>query len=73
MGIAERRKRVSKEKDPGAMKASDDARAAGAGLPNPGVALPFLWRRMRGEPASRDRAPHRSSRSSRRPSSATRR
>ena len=30
------------------MKASDNARAAGAGLPNPVVALPFLWRRMRG-------------------------
>ena len=28
------------------MKASADSRA-GAGLPNPGVALPFLWRRMR--------------------------
>lgn len=29
------------------------ARAAGAGLPNPGVALPFLWRRMRASLHSR--------------------
>lgn len=29
------------------------ARAAGAGLPNPGVALPFLWRRMRASLVSR--------------------
>ena len=30
------------------MKASGDTSAAGAGLPNPAVALPFLWRRVRG-------------------------
>jgi N-acyl-phosphatidylethanolamine-hydrolysing phospholipase D len=29
------------------MKASANGRAAGAGLPNPAVALPFLWRRAR--------------------------
>jgi N-acyl-phosphatidylethanolamine-hydrolysing phospholipase D len=29
------------------MKASRDARASGAGVPNPAIALPFLWRRMR--------------------------
>jgi N-acyl-phosphatidylethanolamine-hydrolysing phospholipase D len=29
------------------MKASDGARASGAGLPSPRVALPFLWRRLR--------------------------